>query len=233
MSKHYWAAVVSQTPGNISRDVGNASAEVMDRTGHIDIFASSVKTRGKSLAWCEEQSINVSINALFLQLCQRFCESAHTASLSGHAPHIVDKTPANNEELRDGGFLYLNWNSCSLTASKSAFRCDRWYLDNLPLPCFLRTVLMWLVSLFALQLLIHVCWLERVVFLAVLKQQSAPMTGNRPFLKMWKEQSQLQCYANTSHTERILKAVIAFTIHLHFYFSNWSCISNEHVVMPL
>lgn len=34
---------------------------------------------------------------------------------------------------------FLPPNTASLTASERAFRRDRWYLDNLPLPCFCPT----------------------------------------------------------------------------------------------
>lgn len=48
---------------------------------------------------------------------------------------FVDKVPLNIAEKS----AFLPPNTALLTASERVFRRDRWYLDNLPLPCFCPT----------------------------------------------------------------------------------------------
>lgn len=108
----------------------------------------------------------------------------------------------------------------TLTASKRAFRSYRWYLDNLVLACFLRTVVMWLVSLFALQPLMDVCWLVWGCPPAPPLKSSALPTGTRP-CPLIKEQSQLHgCYANTTHWNYIIQKCTCCEITFSFYFEH-------------
>lgn len=88
---------------------------------------SSAGKRGENVHYDEEQrDINIWTPSSVFRSA-RLCP--------GMPRTFVDKVPLNTAV----NSAFLSPDTASLTASERVFRRDRWYLDNLPLPCFCPT----------------------------------------------------------------------------------------------
>lgn len=117
--------------------------------------------------------------------CQRSGVSAHPVSARACPQHLL--TNSNNQRKNTKALIHsflFEQTIVKLTARKRAFRCDGWYLDKLDVtPCFVWTPVLRPVSLFALQSLMDVCWLEWGCFF-LSQKRSAPTSETRPLVIM-------------------------------------------------